>query len=69
MRPTTRILVLVLALLASTGPLFAQKVGPANGSLLLAGGGVRDQAILQRFIELAGGPQAPIVVIPPWPDE
>ena len=42
----------------------AQEVGPARGSLVIVGGGMRDPAILQRFIELAGGPHAPIVVIP-----
>ena len=42
----------------------AQEFGPANGSLVIVGGGMRDPAILERFIELAGGPQAPIVIIP-----
>ncbi|WP_456424640.1 cyanophycinase [Rhodocaloribacter sp.] len=42
----------------------AQSVGPAHGALLLAGGGVHDPAIYERFIALAGGPDAPIVVIP-----
>ena len=41
-----------------------QVVGPENGSLVLAGGGLRDNAILQRFIQLAGGNDQPIVVIP-----
>lgn len=39
-------------------------VGPVNGSLIIAGGGVRDEAIYRRFLDLAGGPDAPIVVIP-----
>ncbi len=64
MRSTSWMFALACALIASTGTLYAQKVGPANGSLLLAGGGVQDQTIFERFIELAGGPQAPIVVIP-----
>lgn len=42
----------------------AQEVGPANGALVIAGGGVRDSAIFKRFIDLAGGADAPIVVIP-----
>ena len=42
----------------------APEVGPANGFLIIAGGGVRDEAIYQRFLDLAGGPDAPIVVIP-----
>lgn len=41
-----------------------QEVGPANGSLVVVGGGMRDPAILERFLQLAGGPRAPIVVIP-----
>lgn len=39
-------------------------VGPASGSLVIVGGALRDPAIIQRFLELAGGPDAPIVVIP-----
>ncbi len=42
----------------------AQQVGPANGSLIVAGGALSDPAVFQRFVELAGGPSAPIVVIP-----
>ena len=42
----------------------AQVVGPARGALVLVGGAMRDPAIVERFIELAGGPEAPIVVIP-----
>lgn len=42
----------------------AQEVGPVRGSLVIAGGGVRDEAIYQRFVDLAGGPEVPIVVIP-----
>jgi cyanophycinase len=39
-------------------------VGPARGSLVVVGGALRDPAIIRRFLELAGGPDAPIVVIP-----
>lgn len=42
----------------------AQQVGPANGSLIVAGGALSDPAVFARFVELAGGPSAPIVVIP-----
>ena len=45
-------------------PLEAQEVGPANGSLVVVGGAMRDLGIVRRFIDLAGGPDAPIVVIP-----
>ena len=41
----------------------AEEVGPANGSLVIVGGGLTTQ-IAQRFIQLAGGPGASIVVIP-----
>lgn len=43
---------------------FGQEVGPARGSLVIAGGGVRDLLIIERFLDLAGGKDAPIVVIP-----
>ncbi|MEZ5366627.1 MAG: hypothetical protein R2748_30875 [Bryobacterales bacterium] len=36
----------------------------AQGSLVIVGGGLKDQNIWNRFIELAGGPDAAIVVIP-----
>ena len=39
-------------------------IGPANGTLVIVGGGGQSDAILQRFVELAGGAQAPIVIIP-----
>jgi len=39
-------------------------VGPTNGTLVICGGGLKDNAILQRFIELAGGPAAALVLIP-----
>ena len=39
-------------------------VGPANGTLIVAGGGALGREITDRFIELAGGADAPIVVIP-----
>ncbi|NNF28829.1 MAG: cyanophycinase [Gemmatimonadetes bacterium] len=45
-------------------PVAAQSVGPANGSLVVAGGALQDPTEFARFVELAGGPSAPIVVIP-----
>lgn len=42
----------------------AQQVGPKKGSLVIVGGAMRDEAILERFLNLAGGPDALIVVIP-----
>ncbi len=42
----------------------AQEYGPENGSLVIVGGAMRDEAIVNRFLSLAGGPDAPIVIIP-----
>lgn len=43
----------------------SQTTGPANGSLVIAGGGSLGDTILQTFIELSGGgPEASLVVIP-----
>ena len=60
-----RMSLVALAMLA-TIPLGvgAQDVGPAKGALVIVGGGLRSQAIIERFLLLAGGPDAPIVVIP-----
>ena len=56
---------LVLVILVLTGvPLRAQEYGPAKGSLVIVGGGTLDDVIVERFIDLAGGPDAPIVIIP-----
>ena len=38
--------------------------GPEKGALVIVGGNMQDPAIVKRFIELAGGPSAPIVIIP-----
>ena len=61
----TRRVILVFSFLmfAATGAA-SQEVGPARGSLVIVGGAMQDPAILERFIQLAGGPQAPIVIIP-----
>jgi len=42
----------------------APEFGPPDGSLVIVGGAMRDPAIRERFLQLAGGPDAPIVVIP-----
>ncbi|GMV06450.1 MAG: hypothetical protein AMXMBFR53_27260 [Gemmatimonadota bacterium] len=63
---------LVVALVAlAAAPVVAQqmeagppKVGPERGSLVIVGGAMRDPAIYKRFIDLAGGPDAPLVMIP-----
>ena len=56
--------VIVAALAAVAQPVAAQQVGPANGALVLVGGNLQDPAIVHRFLELAGGPDAPVVLIP-----
>jgi cyanophycinase len=38
--------------------------GPDSGSLVIVGGGMKDSAIINRFISLAGGVDAPMIVIP-----
>lgn len=37
--------------------------GPVKGSLVIAGGGIKDTAIMNRFIDLSGGVESPVVVI------
>lgn len=39
-------------------------VGPARGSLVVVGGAMQSPEIYRRFIELAGGPDAPLIMIP-----
>lgn len=55
---------LAAALLCIPVEIDAQTTGPSNGSLVIVGGAMRDPEILQRFLDLAGGNDAPIVVIP-----
>ncbi len=54
----------LLMAVAISQSLAGQEIGPANGSLVIVGGALRDQAILERFLELAGGPDESVVVIP-----
>ncbi|KAL7781768.1 hypothetical protein V8C37DRAFT_398113 [Trichoderma ceciliae] len=58
--------ILVLAAVISALPTnnTTQYVGPENGNLVIVGGGTLDDSILQRFIDLAGGNDSSIVVIP-----
>ena len=56
---------LVLLLLAGFAvPATAGDHGPDKGTLVIVGGNMQDPAIVKRFIDLAGGPEAPIVIIP-----
>ncbi|HEY3384679.1 MAG TPA: cyanophycinase [Vicinamibacterales bacterium] len=51
-------------LLAGVPTVRGADFGPSKGSLVIVGGAMKDPAILKRFLELAGGPDQPIVVIP-----
>ena len=42
----------------------ASKVGPSKGTLIVIGGGNLDTVILKRFVEAAGGGDAPILYVP-----
>jgi cyanophycinase len=55
---------LITVFLGISSELIAQTTGPSNGSLVIVGGAMRDPEIMQRFMDLAGGNNAPIVVIP-----
>lgn len=56
-------LVSLVFILFAAGVSAAQH-GPEKGTLVIVGGNMQDPAIVQRFIDLAGGPDAPIVIIP-----
>ena len=62
-RASTCLLVPLLHLLPVLA-VHGQEVGPATGSLVIVGGGMTDRSISQRFVELAGGEEARIVVVP-----
>lgn len=50
---------------ATAAPAQAPEYGPPNGTLLIVGGGnLTGSGIYEKFIELAGGPSAKIVVVP-----
>ena len=55
---------LVCIILIWTLTVSAQEIGPSNGSLVVVGGAMKDTGILERFFELAGGVNVPVVVIP-----
>lgn len=60
-------LTLLLALANAASPVLAAKeptIGPSGGYLVIAGGGKLGPDIVGRFLDLAGGKDAPIVVIP-----
>lgn len=55
--------------LIAGGSLAAADYGPEKGTLMIVGGNMQDSALYKRFIELAGGPQAPIVIFPTAGDD
>ena len=58
-----QVIVIVAFVILYISPAVAQKSsGPTNGTLIVDGGGATDP-IVRRFVELAGGPHARIVVI------
>ena len=59
-----RLLLSTSALLLSIGyQINATEVGPDSGTLLIVGGGARGAMMFEKFIELAGGKDAPLVYI------
>jgi cyanophycinase len=53
----------VIVVAAITSPT-AQQVGPSRGALVIVGGAMQDPEIVKRFIDLAGGPEVPLVIVP-----
>lgn len=53
-----------VALVGATANVAAQAVSPERGALVVVGGGRIGPEVLNRFFELAGGKDVPIVVIP-----
>ena len=60
----SKVIYVILFVAVQTISIHAQEIGPANGSLVIAGGAVRGEEIIKRFLDLAGGADVPIVVIP-----
>ncbi|MCE7995080.1 MAG: cyanophycinase [Roseivirga sp.] len=63
MKPKSLIASLLLVLVSQS---YAQTTttGPEKGHLIIAGGALRDASVFQKFIDLSGGADALIVVIP-----
>jgi cyanophycinase len=66
---STRLVLAVLVVIAAWRPsAFAQEspeYGPAKGTLVIVGGGnLEGTGIIERFIELAGGPEKRFVIVP-----
>lgn len=54
----------LLCLVLATSVLAAPASGPKKGALVIVGGGNVGPAIVERFVTLAGGPEAQFVLIP-----
>jgi len=63
-RPTLILAVLAAALALSVAPAAATDASAPKGHLVLIGGGDKPPDVMKKFVELAGGPSAPIVAIP-----
>lgn len=65
MGPVSRTTAAVVLLLISTfGNASEKTTGPDHGTLVIVGGGDRDNAMFRHFVKLAGGKDAKLVVIP-----
>ncbi|KAF3001917.1 hypothetical protein E8E13_006552 [Curvularia kusanoi] len=67
MRLTTLLSAALAAATISAQPINSTNttyIGPEHGHLVIVGGNLQSDSIWQRIITLAGGPDAPIVVIP-----
>jgi cyanophycinase len=58
-----------LAIAGSTLLALTALAAPPKGNLVLIGGGDKPKQAMAKFVELAGGPQAPIVAIPTASEE
>jgi cyanophycinase len=61
----------ILFIILSINPLFGQAskevqttIGPSNGTLIILGGGELSESLIKSFIQIGGGLDAPIVIIP-----
>jgi cyanophycinase len=59
-----RALMMFTAVALCAATVTAQQVGPKSGALVIVGGAMQDPAIIKQFIDLAGGPDAPLVIVP-----
>jgi cyanophycinase len=59
------VILLAATLAAAPGAQSAPEYGPAKGTLVIVGGGATDNTgIVEKFIELAGGPDKKFVIVP-----